>query len=117
MTGGLDVDGCLSGIVIQDLDDGSETPEPASGLFVLIGSLPHTDWVDGVLQRDKGGFIVCGPDIAEPGHGRAPFLVETSMPGVFAVPTVFVFTTLTCWPRCCTSEVDQTGTVRARLHL
>ena len=88
VTGGQDVDGCLSGIVIQDLDDGSETPEPASGLFVLIGSVPHTDWVDGVLQRDKGGFIVCGPDIAKPGHGRAPYLVETSMPGVFAVGDV-----------------------------
>jgi len=88
VTGGQDVDGCLSGIVIQDLDDGSETPEPASGLFVLIGSVPHTDWVDGVLQCDKGGFIVCGPDIAKPGHGRAPYLVETSMPGVFAVGDV-----------------------------
>lgn len=81
-------DGCLSALVIQDLDDDSESTEDASGLFVLIGSLPHTDWVDGVLQRNEGGFILCGPDVVEPQHGRAPFLVETSMPGVFAVGDV-----------------------------
>jgi len=88
VTGGEETDGRLSGIVIEDLDDGSESAVAADGLFVLIGSSPHTDWVDGVLQRDKGGFIVCGPDIVEPEHGRAPFLVETSMPGVFAVGDV-----------------------------
>ena len=88
VTGGQNIDGCLSGIVIQDLDDSSESTAPASGLFVLIGSLPHTDWVDGVLQRDKGGFILCGPDIVEHEHGRTPYLVETSMPGVFAVGDV-----------------------------
>ncbi|CAN5401206.1 FAD-dependent oxidoreductase [soil metagenome] len=82
VSGGQQRDGCLTGIVIRDLDDGSESTQPASGLFVLIGSLPHTDWVDGVLQRDKGGFIRCGPDIVEPTHGRSPYLVETSMPGV-----------------------------------
>ncbi len=88
VTGGEATAGRLSAIVIQDLDDGSESPEPAGGLFVLIGSSPHTDWVDGVLQRDKGGFILCGPDVVDPEHGREPFLVETSMPGVFAVGDV-----------------------------
>lgn len=88
VSGGEEGEGCLTGIVIRDLDDGSETAVPASGLFVLIGSLPHTEWVDGVLQRDKGGFILCGPDIVDPEHGRAPYLVETSLPGVFAVGDV-----------------------------
>lgn len=88
VSGGEEADGRLSGLVVENLDDGSESAEPASGLFVLIGSSPHTDWVDGILQRDKGGFILCGPDIVDPEHGRDPFLVETSMPGVFAVGDV-----------------------------
>lgn len=88
VTGGQEGDGCLTEILIRDLDDGSEFAEPADGLFVLIGWMPHTEWVDGVLQRDKGGFILYGPDLVEPEHGRAPYLVETSMPGVFAVGDV-----------------------------
>jgi thioredoxin reductase (NADPH) len=58
--------------------------------FVFIGASPHTDWLDGVLARDRHGFILAGPDV----HGadwplkRDPFLLETSVPGVFVAGDV-----------------------------
>jgi thioredoxin reductase (NADPH) len=59
-------------------------------LFVFIGAAPRTDWLDGVVVRDEHGFVVAGPDL--PGEGsrppgwtadRAPYHLETSVPGVF----------------------------------
>ena len=65
-----------------------ETP----GLFIFIGAAPQTDWLDGVLKRDPKGFILSGASLAEGddsrrprgwGLDRDPFLLETSVPGVF----------------------------------
>jgi thioredoxin reductase (NADPH) len=63
---------------------------PAELLFVLIGATPHTDWLDGLLQRDAKGFIRTGRDV---GFGsfplpREPMSFETSMPGIFAIGDV-----------------------------
>jgi thioredoxin reductase (NADPH) len=69
--------------VVRDLDDGEERREPADGLFVLIGSQPHTDWLEGTLERDDWGFLVTGPEV---GAGTA--MLETSLPGVLAVGDV-----------------------------
>jgi thioredoxin reductase (NADPH) len=58
--------------------------------FVFIGATPHTDWLEGVVTRDEHGFILAGPDV----HGaawplsREPFLLETSVPGVFVAGDV-----------------------------
>jgi thioredoxin reductase (NADPH) len=63
---------------------------PVRLVFVLIGALPHTSWLDGVVQRDARGFLVTGGDI-DPEHwqlARRPFRFETSMPGVFAAGDV-----------------------------
>jgi len=62
---------------------------PAAGLFILIGAQPFTNWLPGALDRDQWGFILTGPG-ARPSWPlqRAPFLFETTSPGVFAVGDV-----------------------------
>lgn len=63
---------------------------PVRILFVLIGALPHTDWLAGVVQRDAKGFIPTGPrvDPALWPLDRQPMNFETSVPGLFAVGDV-----------------------------
>jgi thioredoxin reductase (NADPH) len=68
---------------------------PASAMFIFIGALPRTDWLAGTVERDERGFLLTGPD-AMPGGERPkgwalerdPFLLETSVPGIFAVGDV-----------------------------
>lgn len=59
--------------------------------FVFIGQQPRTAWLDGVVARDAGGFILTGPDVG-PQLGwnldRDPFLLESSLPGVFVAGDV-----------------------------
>jgi len=67
-----------------------------AALFVFIGQRPRTEWLDGVVQRDPGGFLMTGSALLDeeerppPGWGleREPFLLETSIPGVFAAGDV-----------------------------
>jgi thioredoxin reductase (NADPH) len=68
---------------------------PASGLFIFIGAEPHTQWLEGVLDRDAHGFIKTGAALAEigsrPKHwplDRDPYLLESSVPGIFAAGDV-----------------------------
>lgn len=63
---------------------------PARLLFVLIGAMPHTDWLAGTVQRDDRGFIVTGHqvDLNTWPVEREPMNFETSVPGVFAVGDV-----------------------------
>ena len=84
----------LETLVIRDLDSGAETTEHGV-LFVLIGSQPRTEWVDGVLARDRWGFLLTGPELTAAGPAtpgwpldRPPALLETSTPGVFAAGDV-----------------------------
>jgi len=74
-------------------DAGAGTVEevPASYLFVFIGAAPCTDWLDGVVQRDRSGFVLTGPDLLVGGKrprgwplDRDPYYLEGSVPGVFA---------------------------------
>jgi thioredoxin reductase (NADPH) len=81
-------DGYLDHLVIADLASGQEATVPADGLFVLIGSEPHTDWLGGVVERDRWGFLVTGPDLRPEPGGRMPLPLETSVPGVFGVGDV-----------------------------
>jgi thioredoxin reductase (NADPH) len=61
----------------------------AAGLFVLIGAEPFTEWLPESVSRDAWGFIRTGPDVAEHWtQERPPLLLETSMPGLFAVGDV-----------------------------
>ena len=86
VTGGAAADGSLAEIEITDLDQGTVANVPAAGLFVLIGSSPHTAWLDGAVQRDPTGFLLVGTDVDRVGGSAAP--LETSMPGVFAIGDV-----------------------------
>jgi thioredoxin reductase (NADPH) len=69
---------------------GGEEALPADACFVFIGALPRTDWLDGVVRRDERGFILAGPDVAGDGWplARDPYLLETSVPGVFVAGDV-----------------------------
>lgn len=83
------VDGRLKALRIRD-GDGSESVEDFDACFVFIGAAPRTDWLEGVVARDERGFILAGLDVRE--HGwplrRDPYLLETSVPGVFVAGDV-----------------------------
>jgi thioredoxin reductase (NADPH) len=70
--------------------DGSESVLDADACFVFIGAAPRTGWLDGVVARDERGFILAGPDAKVAGWGlaRDPYLLETTVPGVFVAGDV-----------------------------
>ncbi|MDQ4078626.1 MAG: FAD-dependent oxidoreductase [Chloroflexota bacterium] len=68
---------------------------PAAGLFIFIGAVPHTSLVAGVVERNPAGFILTGRDLIRDDKPpkswplqRDPFLLETSVPGIFAAGDV-----------------------------
>ncbi len=88
-------EGRLEHLVLKNLGSGSTEAVPAAALFVLIGAEPHTGWLPEEVERDKRGYVLTGQDLLRDGHlpqgwplGRSPLLMETSMPGVFAVGDV-----------------------------
>jgi thioredoxin reductase (NADPH) len=84
----------LERVVIEDLATSTRRTLTASALFVLIGAEPHTRWLAGALELDRHGFVVTGPDLSRPAEpararlSRDPYLLETSVPGVFAAGDV-----------------------------
>jgi thioredoxin reductase (NADPH) len=68
---------------------------PASAMFIFIGALPRTDWLANTIERDERGFVLTGADLMQGGQhpkgwslDRDPFLLETNVPGIFAVGDV-----------------------------
>jgi thioredoxin reductase (NADPH) len=68
---------------------------PATSLFVFIGAAPVTGWLPECLLRDENGFVLAGPDLRAQGklpagwaEAREPFLLESSVPGVFVAGDV-----------------------------
>jgi thioredoxin reductase (NADPH) len=88
-------DSHLEEISILCSDTGKTERVLASSMFIFIGAMPRTEWLANVLQRDNLGFVLTGPDlIKEDGRPkgwkleRDPFLLETNIPGIFAVGDV-----------------------------
>ncbi len=81
-------DGHLEALRVRG-PDGEGTLQ-ADACFVFIGASPRTDWLSGVVARDERGFILAGPDVPENGWplGRDPYVLETSVPGVFVAGDV-----------------------------
>ncbi|MFT5142387.1 MAG: thioredoxin reductase (NADPH) [Rhodothermales bacterium] len=80
----------LTSLVLENLTTGEPSQVDASYLFVFIGARPRTDWLQGQISCDKHGFVLTGPDLDPATHladwplEREPYLLETSVPGVFA---------------------------------
>ena len=88
-------EGRLERLVLKDSLSGLTETVPTVALFVLIGARPHTDWLPQEIERDEWGFIVTGQDLLNDGLSpqgwhleHPPLLLETSMPGVFAIGDV-----------------------------
>jgi thioredoxin reductase (NADPH) len=85
----------LERITMNSSATGESRTVSAHSLFVFIGAAPKTDWLDGVVERDERGFILSGPDLMQEGKrpagwrpDRDPFLLETSVPGIFVAGDV-----------------------------
>ncbi|MDO3702865.1 FAD-dependent oxidoreductase [Micromonospora sp. C28SCA-DRY-2] len=87
--------GHLERLTLCDTRSGQARTVDASWLFIFIGAEPRTEWLDGVVLRDRRGFVVTGPDLVTDGRrppgwalSRDPYHLETSLPGVFAAGDV-----------------------------
>lgn len=85
----------LEAIAIANAESGEKQTVPTKLLFILIGATPHTDWLAGVVERDSQGFILTGPNLMRDGRcpkgwklDRQPFLLESSVPGIFVAGDV-----------------------------
>jgi thioredoxin reductase (NADPH) len=86
----------LEAITISDATKNQKEKVPTNALFIFIGALPHTDWLENVVKLDDHGFILTGPDLSRgEGNGhvgwtlnRDPFWLESSQPGVFVAGDV-----------------------------
>ena len=70
-----------------------ESEEAASGLYIFVGGEPKTDWLPPAILRESKGFVLSGPDLhlTDDFHwtlDRPPYLLETSVPGIFVAGDV-----------------------------
>jgi thioredoxin reductase (NADPH) len=85
----------LQSLTLLDQVSGVTETVPAAAVFVLIGAEPRTQWLPDDIRRDRWGFVVTGTDLMAGGRPpdgwpllRPPMLLESSLPGVFAVGDV-----------------------------
>jgi thioredoxin reductase (NADPH) len=70
-----------------------EEQRTATSLFIFIGAAPKTDWLPAQIATDERGFVLAGPDLKARAPGawkleREPYLLETSVPGIFVAGDV-----------------------------
>jgi thioredoxin reductase (NADPH) len=87
-------DNNLTGLTLLHNDTGSTEQVETKSLFIFIGAKPETDWLDSIVAKDERGFIYAGADLKKHQHFRGwnrdrdPFLLETSVPGIFVAGDV-----------------------------
>jgi thioredoxin reductase (NADPH) len=77
----------LKGIDLVDRTSGSVERRDSGGVFVFIGADAETAWLPDAIARDRRGFVLTGEEVVKAGRwsaGRDPYLLETSVPGIFA---------------------------------
>jgi thioredoxin reductase (NADPH) len=90
----LDGDAQLKRVTWRDKNTGETSIHDIRHLFIMAGASPRTEWLNGCLALDRKGFILTGRDLDPVLHDfhwplqRVPLMLETSMPGVFAVGDV-----------------------------
>ncbi len=85
----------LEALSITNVQTQQTETVPAQALFIFIGAMPRTDWLEGIVERDEQGFILSGSDLIREGKrpkgwtaNRDPFLLEASVPGIFVAGDV-----------------------------
>ncbi|MEQ9443411.1 MAG: FAD-dependent oxidoreductase [Cyclobacteriaceae bacterium] len=85
----------LEALVLEDADTQERRKVGAGALFIFIGNRPFTDWIPLDIAKNKKGFIATGQEVSRQGNDkkawtldREPFLLETSIPGIFAAGDV-----------------------------
>jgi thioredoxin reductase (NADPH) len=85
----------LETITLKDTATGETEVVPADAMFIFIGAVPSSQIAAGVVERSEDGFILTGTDLIRDGRRpkgwrpqRDPFLMETSVPGIFAAGDV-----------------------------
>ena len=77
----------LTAIDIRDSASKEVRRHDCGGLFIFIGADAETEWLPAEIARDARGYVLTGDDLKKAGrwsHDRDPYLLETSVPGVFA---------------------------------
>jgi len=92
---GVEGDNHLESVHWKNNQTGQTEEHKISHIFIMTGADPNTSWLDGCLALDSKGFIKTGPDLSQENLStaqwslaRQPYLLETSLPGVFAVGDV-----------------------------
>jgi thioredoxin reductase (NADPH) len=79
----------LGAVRLKKQSSGEYERLDAAGLFIMIGAEPRTAWLPDDIERDERGYVLTGPDVdGPPADDRPRALLETSMPGVYAVGDV-----------------------------